>query len=105
MSLYDCFQLALDVAEKAVLAKLAAKELPEPLSMGSSVAGVFLDVYLPVHLQQAYAQGAAAQLAEKPSGWMDDFGNAFPLGANKGAGSWMDAHKRTWKPLYTRREA
>lgn len=33
MSLYDCFQLALDVAEKAVLAKLAAKELPEPFHL------------------------------------------------------------------------
>ena len=35
-----------------------------------------------------------------PVAWMDDFGNAFPIGANKGAGSWMDAHKRSWKPLY-----
>lgn len=33
--------------------------------------------------------------------WMDDFGNTFPLAANKGAGSWLDAHKRNWKPLYT----
>ena len=30
---------------------------------------------------------------------MDDFGNVFPLGANKGAASWMDEHKRNWKPL------
>jgi hypothetical protein len=55
--------------EAAILAKLGAMALPEPLSMGSSVAGVFLDVYLPVHLHQAYAQGAAAQLAERPSAW------------------------------------
>jgi hypothetical protein len=55
-------------------------------------------------MRQAYAQGAASQLAEKPVAWLDDFGNAFPLGANKGAGSWMDAHKRTWKELFTRKE-
>ena len=36
----------------------------------------------------------------KPVAWMDDFGNAFPIGARKGAGSWMDAHQRNWKPLY-----
>lgn len=36
----------------------------------------------------------------EPVAWMDDFGNAFPLAANKGAGSWRDADKRTWKPLY-----
>ena len=38
--------------------------------------------------------------AVEPVAWMDDFGNAFPLAANKGAGSWMDEHKRHWKPLY-----
>lgn len=36
----------------------------------------------------------------QPVAWMDDFGNVFPLAANKGAGSWMDEHKRDWKPLY-----
>ena len=36
----------------------------------------------------------------EPVAWMDDFGNAFPLAANKGAGSWRDEHKRNWKPLY-----
>lgn len=38
---------------------------------------------------------------DKPVAWMDDFGNSFPLAANKGAGSWRDEHKRNWKPLYT----
>ena len=37
---------------------------------------------------------------QKPVAWMDDFGNVFPLGANKGAASWMDEHKRNWKPLF-----
>lgn len=36
----------------------------------------------------------------EPVAWMDDFGNAFPLAANKGAGSWRDEHKRDWRPLY-----
>lgn len=43
--------------------------------------------------------------AAQPVAWMDDFGNAFPLAANKGAGSWLDDHKRTWKPLYTAPQA
>lgn len=37
---------------------------------------------------------------QKPVAWIDDFGNVFPLGANKGAASWMDDHKRNWKPLF-----
>ena len=37
----------------------------------------------------------------EPVAWMDDFGNVFPLAANKGAGHWLDDHKRNWKPLYT----
>lgn len=36
-----------------------------------------------------------------PVAWMDDFGNAFPLGAVKGAASWIDEHQRNWKPLYS----
>lgn len=44
---------------------------------------------------------AAPTVEAQPVAWMDDFGNAFPLAANKGAGSWLDEHKRNWKPLYT----
>ena len=36
----------------------------------------------------------------EPVAWMDDFGNAFPLGVSNGAGWWLDAHKKNWKPLY-----
>lgn len=36
----------------------------------------------------------------EPVAWMDEFGNVFPLAANKGAGHWLDDHKRNWKPLY-----
>ena len=32
--------------------------------------------------------------------WLDEFGNAFPLAANKSP-TWMDSYKRNWKPLYT----
>ena len=50
----------------------------------------------------ARASNAQQAEAQEPCAWLDDFGNAFPLGANKGAGSWMDAHKRNWRPLFTR---
>lgn len=42
----------------------------------------------------------STELPSEPVAWMDDFGNVFPLSANKGAGSWLDDHKRNWKPLY-----
>lgn len=36
--------------------------------------------------------------------WLDDFGNVFPIGARKGAESWIEswiaANQRNWKPLY-----
>ena len=41
----------------------------------------------------------------KPVAYLDDFGNAFPLGAVKGAGSWRDEHQRNWKPLVTQADA
>jgi len=44
---------------------------------------------------------ALEQPEQEPVAWMDDFGNAFPLGAVKGAGSWRDDHQRNWIPLYT----
>ncbi len=89
--------------EAAILAKLGAMELPEPLSLGSSfAANVFLDVYLPVHLQQAYAQGAAAQLAHEPIGWfVKEHGDVVDLEWN----SEKPKYEGDWKPLYTRREA
>jgi hypothetical protein len=92
MSLYDCFQLALDVAEKAILAKLASAELPEPVSAQFQTLNKFdwhnfIDaehqanteedgrwpiryLFTADQLRQAYAQGAASQLAEKPTAWM-----------------------------------
>lgn len=54
----------------------------------------------------ALAKLDAAMAAQpEPVAWMDDFGNVFPLGANKGAGSWRDEHKRNWRPLYTAPQA
>ena len=36
--------------------------------------------------------------------WLDDFGNVFPIGARKGAESWIEswiaANQRNWKPIY-----
>jgi hypothetical protein len=49
-------------------------------------------------LQTALAQQGQEQ---EPVAWMDEFGNAFPLGAVKGAGSWRDDHQRNWTPLFT----
>jgi len=46
-------------------------------------------------------RAALKQPEQEPVAWMDDFGNAFPLGAVKGAGSWRDDHQRNWMPLYT----
>jgi hypothetical protein len=53
-----------------------------------------------VHDSLRREQGANGDA--EPVAWMDEFGNAFPLGANKGAGSWRDEHKRNWRLLYTR---
>ena len=50
-------------------------------------------------------EAALAAVPAQPVAWMDDFGNVFPLAANKGAGSWMDDHKRNWKPLYAAPQA
>ena len=51
--------------------------------------------------RRAIEAAALAAQPAKPVAWMDDFGNAFPLGAIKGAGSWRDEHQRNWRPLYT----
>lgn len=50
-------------------------------------------------------RAALAAVPAQPVAFMDDFGNVFPLAANKGAGSWMDDHKRNWKPLYAATQA
>jgi hypothetical protein len=52
-------------------------------------------------LRRLAARVAELEAVGEPIAWLDDFGNAFPLAANKGAGSWVDDHKRTWKPLFT----
>jgi hypothetical protein len=48
------------------------------------------------------AANKAAEEGDLPSGWIDEFGNVWPLGAYSPNGkmSFHDAHKRGWKPLY-----
>ena len=70
-----------------------ARELAAELRADRMVSGV------PDALERL-ASARDEMLAQKPVAWLDDFGNAFPLSANKGAGSWIDAHKRSWRPLY-----
>lgn len=68
MSLYDCFYLALDVAEPAILAKLASAELPplpEPSEMDGARWGYTADD-MQSHAANAFAQGAASQLSAEP---------------------------------------
>lgn len=59
------------LAEKAIL----AKELPEPVVIDRHIpTNTVIRGYTAAQLHEAHAQGfaagAAAQLAEKPSGWM-----------------------------------
>lgn len=55
----------------------------------------------PVTLEAAAILRKIAELA--PTGWVDEFGNAFPLSAHSLGTrlSWSGAHKRGWRPLYT----
>jgi hypothetical protein len=100
MSLYDCFQLALDVAEKALLAKLGAMELPEPAMLThGAIYTTEKPWYTADQLRQAYAQGAAAQLAERPSAFTDADHMSIFVSEDiaKDCGATIE--------LYTRREA
>jgi len=92
--------------EGAILAKLGAMELPEPIkTYPKGRNGPAIGVYSSTQLHQAYAQGAAAQLSHEPSAFLH---------------TWTDGEKQPWltgrdyrlndqpitvEPLYTRREA
>lgn len=42
----------------------------------------------------------------KQIGWVDEFGNVFPMGAWKPQQkNYLDSHKVTWEPVYTLSEA
>ena len=116
MSLYDCFQLALDVAEKAVLAKLASAELPEPVAnISASQKGCIGFVrpdkpyYTAAQLHEAHAQGfaagAASQLSAEPVAFTDeDFMHIFvsadiaqDCGATIELYTWRQANDRLHK--------
>ncbi len=56
-------------------------------------------------LDQLKCQGVEVAVLDKKDlqkGWIDEFGNVFPLGAYSTTGktSYIDADKRGWKPLY-----
>jgi len=124
MSLYDCFQLALDVAEKAILEKLASAELPEPEYMPLLLIGAkhssenvgersFTEAgfysaaceIFKLGQSQAYAQGAAAQLAEKPVGEVRESLPIQPNGLTLKAAFLFNTDLPARTPLYTRRQA
>lgn len=56
-------------AERLILEKLAAMELPGSVELSSSLDERPIYGYTADHLRQAYAQGAASQLLEKPTAW------------------------------------
>jgi len=112
--------------QAAILAKLGAMELPEPVEeqFQTREEGVwhnFIDedhrlntkedgrwpmrsLYTAAQFQQAYAQGAAAQLAERPSGYLSQYNlemlqQGYPQTIVMLKGAKRDT------PLYTRREA
>lgn len=91
--------------EAAILAKLAAKELPEPQSYPADCfmreVNVCDALAVSIAIQQAYEQGAAAQLGLEPLGYFDDEGNFEDSYKN-----WMkDDSGAGWQAVYTRREA
>ncbi len=86
-------------AEAAILAKLGAMELPEPVVIDKHESGYEIRGYKKDQLRQAYAQGAAAQLTHEPSGFTTpEFCSIFL------AESCAKEHGEPI-PLYTRREA
>lgn len=101
--------LLIDLTEAAILAKLASAELPEPaIFQYDAMLASPIKAYTADQLRQAYAQGAAAQLAEKPTCWVifTDGGNArmwstFQPHVQKLA----DAEGLAVTELYTRRQA
>ena len=62
------------------------------------------DVRIYDEADRCYYDGFSWRIIEagEPVGWIDEFGNVFPLAAYTPNGnmSYHDAHKRGWKPLY-----
>lgn len=63
--------------EAAILAKLASAELPEPVELNPSANSV--TGYTADQLRQAFAQGAASQLAEKPVAEINNENGSMPV--------------------------
>lgn len=106
--------------QAAILAKLVAKELPEPVGAYELVVGQeewqgfpseiieMRDAYSAAQLQEAHAQGfaagAASQLAEKPSGYLSQYNLEMLQQGYPQTIVMIEGAKRD-VPLYTRREA
>lgn len=95
---------AFDAIERVILAKLAGAELPEPAMRTHGAIDTTEKLWFTAdQLHQAYAQGAAAQLAEKP--------RLYAYTVNKVHNEFCefeppdDAYDEgTLTPLYTRKE-
>lgn len=103
----------------AILAKLGSAELPEPAYTiadngrlfthpeEEDQTGLSLLVFTADQLRQAYAQGAAAQLADKPTAWMypHRLGHRELTFTDQAPIELAHPHFAKSTPLYTRREA
>lgn len=97
----------IQLAEKAVLEKLAGMELPEPefRMRWDDEKAVYKvdkpnidsqDCYTATQLHQAFAQGAASQLSSRPVAWYDVVMNSAYTSAE------IDAEATNYyQPLYT----
>lgn len=58
------------------------------------------------HRMAAHIRALAKQYEGciEQAGWVDEFGNVFPLSTWNGKRHWLDDHKQAWKPLYRARE-
>jgi hypothetical protein len=83
--------------EAAILAKLGAMELPEPAMKTFTLGPMFTTE----QMNARFAQGAAAQLAERPTCWITPDGEGFRIRLSPP----VDAVPLGWQELYTRKEA
>ena len=115
-----CSVFDMRAIEAAILAKLASAELPEPATPNESGStqcivrwlvetphgwiGSYEKEAISDQLRQAYAQGAAAQLAEKPEAYGRRTGDGV-VRYCMGPDDVFGYEREFTVPLYTRRQA